>query len=165
MTIPTLLLLPVLASCAVDSAATPDLEPDCDGEGFVLEGAFTARSPSASTVTVGGAIVGIGGFGPQATSSYSFVLRDAIDDEIATVGTYDVAAHHLAYLRAPATANCHTPDQCEGFVATIGTLEVVSLVPLVATFELSGLEEHDGAPASVDLPSAGTVRGCLRSAD
>lgn len=155
----------VLAACGTDSSDPGDVTVEaCDSEGMTLTGLVDVTTPSAATVEVNSAVIGIAGILPGASETYTLTVRAALTGQLATVGTYDVAATHMTYLATPADADCQTPGACSGFIATAGTLEVLSTAPYRAEFTFDTLHAHDGSSDTLGPAITGAIVGCLQAA-
>jgi len=146
-----------LVACASDDPAGAS----CAEEGLSLSGAVTRSTRSASVITVGCAIIGIGGIDVSTQKSYSFVTRDVLHTNLNRVGTHDVSVEQVKFLEAESGDDCTEPDQCTGFVAQAGTVEVASLDPFSATFTLSALVESNDSTSTLGPAMSGTVTGCM----
>lgn len=153
-----------LSACAAEGE--PDAVLDCASEQLGMDGAFDVHTPSAATLLFNHSIIGVAGFGDSnGTTSYSLTLRDPLVGELGTIGVYDVAAHPLKYLVAPANADCQVAGECSGFVAVGGTFEVLAVQPMYrASFTLDTLSAYDGSSAAPGAAIAGQVTGCVTAA-
>lgn len=149
-----------LGACATNEADGTEL-PACNDEGLTMMGAIVRATPSASTFTVGGQIIGVAGFDATGAKSYAFTVRDTLTASLGQLGAHDVAAEPLKFLEAARDADCQQPDACEGFIAQGGTVDVTSLAPLRATFTLTSLVEANDAIDTLGAAIAGSVTGCL----
>lgn len=158
-------LIVSLAACASDSGDVGDIifEP-CDSERMTLTGLVDITTESVATVEVNQAVIGVGGFLPGATGTYALTVREALTGQLATVGTYDVADANMKYIAAPANADCQVPGMCSGFIATAGSLEVLSTSPYRAEFTFDVLHDHDGSSDTLGPAVTGRVFGCLQAA-
>ncbi|HVK85178.1 MAG TPA: hypothetical protein VM513_13770 [Kofleriaceae bacterium] len=155
----------LVPACADDSGDVGDiLAYDCEGEHLALRGLKDLDADSVATVELDSAVIGVGGFLPGATASYALTVRNVLADQLATVGDHDVGAINIKYVEAPANANCQTPGECWGFVATAGTFTVLSTSPYRAEFTLADLHDHDGSSDTLGPAISGKVYGCLTAA-
>jgi hypothetical protein len=158
-------LLVVLCALSITACANdPETAGKCGTEQLQMSGAFSANTPSAAVVTVNNVVIGVGGLGLGATTSYALSLRDPLHGELATTGVHDVATANLEYLSSPASANCQTAGECDGFVATTGMFEVEAVSPYRASFTLGDLHAYDGSSSTLGAAIAGEVTGCVAAA-
>lgn len=149
-----------VTACAND----PETAGKCGTEQLQMSGAFSNNTPSAAVLTVNNVVIGVGGLGARATTSYTLSLRDPLQGELATAGVHDVAGANLKYLTSAASANCQMAGQCQGFIATSGMFEIESESPYRASFTLSGLHAYDGSSSALGADVAGEVTGCVAAA-
>ena len=149
-----------ITACANDPAPSGK----CGTEQLQMSGAFSVDTPSAAVLSVNNVVIGVGGLGAGATTSYALSLEDPLHGELATAGVHDVASANLKYLSAPASANCQTAGQCTGFVATTGMFEIESETPYRASFTLGDLHAYDGSSSALGAAIAGEVTGCVAAA-
>lgn len=155
----------LIPACADDSGDVGDiLAYECEGEHLAMRGLLDQDVDSVAPVEINSAVIGVAGFLPGATESYALTVRDALGDQLATVGEYDVSATHIKYLEAPANADCQTAGECFGFVATAGTLTVLSTSPYRAEFTLEALHDHDGSSDALGPEISGKIYGCFAAA-
>jgi hypothetical protein len=148
------------AACANDPAPAGN----CGTEQLQMTGAFSVDTQSAAVLTVNNVVIGVGGLGAGATTSYALSLQDPLHGELATAGVHDVASANLKYLSSPASANCQTAGECTGFVATTGMFEIESETPYRASFTLGELHAYDGSSSTLGAAIAGEVTGCVAAA-
>jgi hypothetical protein len=156
------LTLSFVTACAAEDAEV-DGPSTCTSERFAMTGALDVQTRSVSIYRISGAVIGIAGL-TTASSSFSFTVRDFVADQLGAIGIYDAADTNIRYLEAAATANCMMPGQCNGFIATSGTFEVVSDQPYRATFSLGDLHAYDGSSTTLGAAMSGTVAGCFEAA-
>lgn len=163
------LVLVLLAACGSDPAEHDwgaDSGPgNCPAEGTQIDGAYSFGTASAATYEVSGHIVGVAGFNIEGTASYKLGAHDGLSRSLDAIQTYDAATTPISLLVGPKDADCSTAGQCEGFIGRAGTFEVTSLAPYRAQFQLSDLVAYDGSNSAGGAAIAGTVTGCLHSAD
>jgi hypothetical protein len=160
-------LVLIIATSSITACAAEEVSDDhpstCASERLSMTGAFDVETSSVSIYKLSGSVIGVAGFASP-SASYSFVVRESTAAQVGMIGAYDVAATNLAYLEGSATANCQMPGQCDGFVATSGTFEVVSTEPYRATFSLANLHAYDGSSTTLGAAMSGTIEGCLEAA-
>lgn len=170
-----LAFLPLLAACGhdstigsveVDAAGTIGPEPlaDCatGTERLAITGAYKLDTQSAAPVTREGSVIGLNGL--HASNIYAFSVRNAITQDVGTVGTYDLSTTNLKHLEFPAGTDCDTAPAgtCKGFFALAGTFVVKSVQPRYrATFTLTDLRERTTSGGAPGAAIAGTATGCL----
>jgi hypothetical protein len=157
------LLLP--ACGADDSGDVGDIRAyECEDEHLALRGLYELDIESVATVEINNAVIGVAGFLPGATESYALTVRNALSDQVATIGDYDVSETNIKYLHAPANADCQNAGECTGFIATVGTFTVLSTSPYRAEFTLEELHDHDGSSDALGPAISGKIYGCLAAA-
>lgn len=162
-----------LAACNHDSTVGTDIDGGVtDGaqtgtcasgnDRLVMTGAYTLDTTAAAPVTRDGIVIGLAG--QVAGRVYSLVVRDALTQDLGTVGTFDVATTNLKHLETPPGTDCDVAPAgtCKGFFALSGTFVVESVSPRYrATFTLGDLRERTTNGNTPGAAIAGTATGCL----
>jgi|GEM_PF-6829743 len=162
-----------LAACNHDSSVGSDTDGgvmDATAAGtcangndrLVMTGAYTIDTTAAATVTRDGIVIGLAG--QVAGNVYALGVRDALTQDLGTVGAFDVATTNLKHLEIPPGADCDVAPAgtCKGFFALSGTFVVESVSPRYrATFTLGDLRERTTNGNTLGAPIAGTATGCL----
>ena len=133
-------------------------------ERLVITGAYTLDTASAATVTRNGTVIGLNG--QVAGKTYALGVRDALTQDLGTVGTFDVATTNIKHLEIPPQINCDTTQGlCKGFFALAGTFVVTSVQPRYhATFTLTDLRQRTTTSGAPGPAIAGTATGCIDAA-
>ena len=146
--------------------ADQEIESACTSEQLVMHGAMERVSATAGTITSGDRIVGISGTTSSEGARYLLMLRDSASTAwsvpgLRPIGSAD-ASPELTFLES-ADFNACPQGACRGFIARDGYINIHSVSPFVADFELTDLVTTNGATNPPLDPIAGAVSGCVRT--
>lgn len=173
-------IVSLLAACEHDSTVGSQVDaPGATGDGAIdgvtqpgtcilgndrllFGGPFVVDTMTVAYVTISDKVVGVAA--QQSGKTLSFTVRNALTQNLDTIGDHDVATTNLKHLEIPSGADCDTdpPGTCNGFFALAGTFSVTQIQPRYrATFILTDLRERHDNTNVLGPAIAGTITGCL----